>query len=85
MVQLTPEQSEALRSASGQPLAIVDPKTQQTFFIVTSQDVDELNELRNEDHAMSAFSAASLHDSLKRVEANPDVPRIAGESRPGTP
>jgi hypothetical protein len=73
MVQLTPERSEALSSAGGQPLAILDPKTQQTFFIVTPQDFAQLEELRGEDHVLAAFSSASLRDAIQRMESEPDV------------
>jgi hypothetical protein len=71
MVSLTPEQVQALRSSGGQPVAALDPASQETFYIVSEHDRGLIEELIEEERLIKAFADASWHDTLQRMRDEP--------------
>ena len=71
MVQLTPELVQALHLAHGKPLAVVDPGSHETYYIVTERDHELLKELEDEEQAVAAFTKASLRNAIARLEEEP--------------
>jgi hypothetical protein len=71
MVQLTQEQALAVHAADGVPVAVVDPLSQETYFIVTAQDCDLLRELAEEARVIAAFTEASARNAFARLKDEP--------------
>jgi hypothetical protein len=71
MVQLTLELASAIHSAGREPLAVFDPASQQTFYIVTAHDRELLRELVEEERVVSAFVEASSRDVISRLKEAP--------------
>jgi len=71
MVQLTEEQASAVHAADGQPVPVIDPQSQETYFIVTARDCDLLRELIEEERVVAAFATASARNAIARLQEEP--------------
>ncbi|MEX2168678.1 MAG: hypothetical protein WD851_05180 [Pirellulales bacterium] len=67
-LQLTSQQQQAIDSQHGEPLILVDPRTNASYYLVSSTDYESIQELLEEDRAQKAIRAVGLQNAGRRLE-----------------
>jgi hypothetical protein len=70
-IELTPQQQAALDHASGGPVAVVDPRTNAAYVLVSAGRFETLAEIEEDDRIQRAIRDAAFRNAVRRADSEP--------------
>ncbi len=70
-VELTPQQQEAVDRSSGDPVAVVDPRTNATYLLVPAERFESPEEIAEDAHFQKAIRETAFMNAIRRAETEP--------------
>lgn len=67
-LQLTPQQQQAIDSQHGEPLVIVDPRSDTPYYLVPAIDYESVREILDDERTQRAIREAAIRTAGKRLQ-----------------
>ncbi len=71
MIELTAQQQQALDGARGEPLALIDPRTSATYFLVPKSEYEAVREALEDERVQKGVRAVALRNAIGREDDEP--------------
>jgi PHD/YefM family antitoxin component YafN of YafNO toxin-antitoxin module len=72
MIQLTPQQQQALDAEENRPTRLVDPRTNTAYVLLLESEYESIRELLDDERQQQAIHAAALRNAAARLDEAPE-------------
>jgi hypothetical protein len=70
-IELTPQQQDAIDRSSGEPVAVVDPRTNAAYVLVAADRFETLAEIADDQRFQRAIRDTAFRNAIRRAECEP--------------
>lgn len=71
IIELTPQQQQALDTKEESPPRVIDPRTNITYILLPEVDYESIRELLQEERRQQAIHALALRNAAGRIDETP--------------
>jgi hypothetical protein len=66
-VELTPQQQDAIDRSCGEPVAVVDPRTNATYLLVPAERFESAEEIADDERFQKAIRETAFRNTIRRA------------------
>jgi PHD/YefM family antitoxin component YafN of YafNO toxin-antitoxin module len=70
-IELTPQQQQVLDGAQGEPVRVIDPRTQAAFVLIPAAEYEDVREALEDERLQRAVRSVALRNALGRLDEEP--------------